>query len=48
MPAESIQLRQRLRPTRDADPHWGQTPGSFWRSTGSELGGTRIESQDGK
>src|SRR5438874_4581993 len=47
-PAESIQLRQRLRPTRDADPHSGQVPGSLLRSTGTEVGGTRMEGQNGK
>src|SRR6266550_1008699 len=47
-PAESIQLRQRLRPTRDADPHSGQDPGPFSRSTELEVGGTRMRSQDGR
>jgi len=38
-----MQLRHRLRATRDADPQLGQVPGSFGRSTEAELRGEAIK-----
>jgi hypothetical protein len=45
IPAERRQFRQRLRPTRDADPHFGQMPVSFWRGRETEALGELMQGE---